>query len=414
MRLNTLTSRLHAAGRLILLIALLCTGAQASAADKDQYLLSQSTYKALSEIQKLMEDDKYTAAEKGLTELLAGLEKKPYDQAVSLQTLAYLHSNNGDYKKAANAFGAALKLNALPEDVTHTLRYNYSQLLIYTEAYAEGIKQLEQWIRDEKKPSNDAMYLAANAYYQLDKFRESANYLEKLLRNQSQPQQSWLQMLLACYYELKEYKSSVGVLQTLLKMQPDNKSYWQQLVGIYQRLDYEKSALASMELMYSKGLLDGTEKLRLGKMYLYNNMPYKAAGLLNTEMDNGALEKSVENLSLLADSWILAQEPQQAIAVLEQATPLAEDGQLHFRLGRLFVDSEQWEKAHAELGIALKKGKLRETGTAQLLLGISAWRSGKAEQSIQALRQALKHDSSKDQAEWWLDYIKRSRAGTAS
>ncbi len=414
MRSITLTSQLHAAGRLLLLVVLLCAGTQIIAAEKDQYLLSQSTYQALSEIQKLMEEDKYSAAEKDLDTLLAGLNKKPYDRAVALQTLAYLHSNNGDYKKAANAFGEALKLDALPADVTHTLRYNYSQLLIYTEAYAEGIKQLEEWLRDETKPSDDAIYLAANAYYQLDKFMQSANYLEKLLRNNSHPQESWLQMLLACYYELKEYKSSVAVLQTLLKMQPDNKSYWQQLVGIYQRLDYEKSALASMELMYSKGLLDAVEKLRLAKMYLYHSMPYKAALLLNTEMDNGVFDKSVENLTLLADSWILAQEPQRAIAVLEQATPLAEDGRLHFRLGRLFVDTEQWEKAHAELSTALKKGKLREPGTAQLLLGISAWRSGKAEQSIQALRQALEHDASKDQAEWWLDYIKRSRAGSAS
>lgn len=398
----------------LIVLLILLAGNPTIAAEKDQYLLSQSTHQSLSEIQALMEEDKYPAAEKKLTELLGKLENKPYDRAVTLQTLAYLHSNNGDYKQAARTFGEALELNALPQDVTHTLRYNYSQLLIYTESYKEGLAQLQRWLRDERKPPAEALYLAANASYQLEDYKQSADYLETLIKNNRQVQANWLQMLLACYYELKQYKSAAGVLQTLVTLQPDNKSYWQQLVGIYQRIDYEKSALATMELMQSKGMLDAEEKLRLGKMLLYQSMPYRAAELLTAEMDNGSLAETLENLNLLADSWILAQETDRAIKVLEHATAMATDGQVHFRLGRLLIDKEEWQAANEQLGLALKKGKLQDPGSAELLLGISAWRAGKTEQSIQALRQALKHDSSKGQAEWWLDYIKKTRAGTAS
>ena len=94
------------------------------AAENDQYLLTEKTYKSLNQAQELMGEEKYTQAKMQLTELLKNTAENPYENTVVLQTLGFLYSATEQYKSAAQSFQKALDSKALPEDVAHTLRYN--------------------------------------------------------------------------------------------------------------------------------------------------------------------------------------------------------------------------------------------------------------------------------------------------
>ena len=69
-----------------MLIILLMTSATV-ADDKDQYLLTEKTYKALNTAQLLMEADKLSAAEIQLKSLLNKTESDSYESAIVQQTL---------------------------------------------------------------------------------------------------------------------------------------------------------------------------------------------------------------------------------------------------------------------------------------------------------------------------------------
>jgi predicted Zn-dependent protease len=132
-----------------LLILSLCLATPLMA--EDNYLLTEKTYKSLSKAQELMQAEKYQEAGQRLNELLGQTDSGSYDRAVVQQTIGYLHAEQGQYDKAAAAFQQALDAQALPEQVSHDLRFNLAQILIADEQYNKGIGLMEQWFSKEAK-----------------------------------------------------------------------------------------------------------------------------------------------------------------------------------------------------------------------------------------------------------------------
>ncbi|BDZ74421.1 hypothetical protein GCM10025856_21400 [Methylophaga marina] len=143
---------------ILIVLFVLGIGTVSAAETKDeQFLLSEDTYKALNQAQELMEKESYPQAQQQLNNLLDKVEKGSYEQAVVLQTLGFLYSSLEQYKKATDTFQRALDLDALPKDVTHTLRYNLAQLLIADGQYKKGIPLMEEWLSAEKNLTTQSM-----------------------------------------------------------------------------------------------------------------------------------------------------------------------------------------------------------------------------------------------------------------
>ncbi len=374
----------------------------------DRYLLREQTYKALATIQELLGKDQHQQALERVRKLIRALDGKAYEQAVAYQTLGYIQSERGQHKLAAQAFLKALGLQALPEDVSHQLRYNAAQLLIYTSDYKKGLEQLRVWLAREPQPGIDALQLAATASYYLKKYQQAADYIGKAIKQSKKPRESWYQLQLACYYPLKHYKSATRVLEKLVKLRPGNKDYWLQLTAMYQQRKLDRRSLATMELMHTRGLLNGGELVRLARLYLYLDMPYKAGKLLSEEIDQGHLKPDLELWTLLSDAWILAQEKQRAAQTLARAAPLAPDGNLYARLGQTLADLEQWKPAHDALGQALKKDKLDKPALTRLLFGITSYHIGARDESWRAFQAVKNNKSLRSQADWWIRYLEQT------
>jgi len=387
---------------LMLLISLAARGAD------DRYLMREQTYKTLAAIQELIGKEEHQQALERTLKLIPELSGKDYEQAVAYQILGYIHSERGQHKLAAAAFLKALQMQALPEDVDHNLRYNAAQLLIYSGDYQQGLEQLRQWMTGEPKPGIDSLRLAATASYYLKHYKDAANYIDMAITQSQQPQENWYQLQLACYYELKHYAAATQVLEKLVKMRPSTKDYWLQLAAMYQQRKLDRRTLAIMELMQSRKMLKDEELVRLARLYLYLDMPYKAGSLLTDAIDRGDLKPDLKLWTLLADAWILAQEKGLASKALTKAAPLAPDGNLYARLGQTLVDLEQWQPAHTALREALDKDKLDKPVLTLLLFGISSYHIGARDQSWRAF-QAVKNDKAlRSQAEWWLRYLEQT------
>ncbi|MBL1142381.1 MAG: tetratricopeptide repeat protein [Proteobacteria bacterium] len=391
---------------LVTLYILFCI--QPALAKEDAYLLDAKTHSALSEVHKDMESGKHTEALTKLKKIISSEKIKDYDAAIVYQTMGFAENGLNNFENAAEYFIKALSFNALPEKVTHELQYSTAQLLIHTEKPKKGLLYLSKWFANEAKPKTDAHILAATAYYYSENYKQLIVHVEKALLLNKKPPLNWHELLLAGYYELKDYKNAASTLENIIASYPEKTDYWLQLAAIYQQLNKEKKALALYELAYTKELLKKDEVIQLIKNYRYLEMPYKAATLLEKEMAIGDIEPDREMLTLLVDSWILAQENEKAKSVFKEIIKKFNDDTARLRLGQLYLESEEWEKAIAILNVELNTKDKTLTSKVNLLLGIAQYHSDNLTDATRAFTNSLSDASTEEQAKWWLEHLKKT------
>lgn len=389
----------------LLLVSMLMTFGSALLAKGKQYLLTEKTYKAVNAAQELMNADQYSKAQSQLLTILSKTKAGSYDRAVVQQTLGYVYSAKSDYKQAREQFQQALDSQALPEQVSHNLRYNLGQLLLAEDNFKGGIDVLEAWFRAEPNPPNDAHVLIASAYYQIDQFHQSVKHMKLAVRNSKKPPENWYQLLLAGHIELKQYAEGTKVLEKLIVRFPNNDNYWAQLSGLYAQQNKQTSSLAVEVLAAHLDLGNSRVIERLSDMYRYLQIPYKSAMLLEKGMKQGKVARNTKNLNRLVDSWLAARERKKAVIVLKQLAQSDNSGEASLKLGRVLFDLEQWAEASKAFKSSLKNLKGSKRGTAALMAGLSEFYLDNFEQAQTWLTQAAAYKNQGRQALYWLDYI---------
>lgn len=378
---------------------------QAALAQEKQYLLQEKTYNTVIAAQELMNVDQYSKAESQLSKILANTKAGSYDRAVVQQTLGYVYSAKSQYKKAREQFQQALESDALPEPVSHGLRYNLGQLLLAEDKFKAGIAVLEQWFKAEPNPPNSAHVLIASAYYQINHFSQTVRHMKQAVRNEKIPPENWYQLLLAGHMELKQYSAGIKILEKLIVRFPDKDNYWAQLSGMYARQNKQVSALAVEVLASHLELGEKRVVERLSDMYRYLGIPHKSALILQKGMKKGTISRSTRNLNRLADSWLAARERERAVKILAKLAESDKNGEASLKLGRVLFELEDWQQASAAFIRSLKNLKGKKRGTAALMAGLAEFHLGDYTQAEKWLAQAANYKNLGRQAEYWLDYI---------
>jgi tetratricopeptide (TPR) repeat protein len=392
-------------GNGLLLGGVLSTNATAA----DQYLLTPSTYKALSAIHEFLDKQQYALALKQLKTLQERVKgtsrSKAYEQAVVLQTLGYAYSSMEDYSKAIQAFEASLGLDALPAQVAHDVRYSLAQLYMATEQYAVAAKSLEAWFKETKASPAEAHVLAASAYYYLKRYTQAIPHIMAAIDLAEKPQESWHQLHLAARLEMKQYHHAAQVLEILISQFPEKEQYWKQLAAVYLEMSKEHQALAVQALTAHMKQLGGKGLIRLSDFYRYLNIPYKAALVLQQGLRANTIEGSAKNWEHLANAWLAAREWEKAANAFSEAGRLRQDGKMDLRRGQLFIELQQWEQAGEAFEQALRKGGLDDPGQARLLLGQVRYEQGRFADAVQVLELAKKSPNYSKQAIQWLKHL---------
>lgn len=387
-------------------LLLLCANAIWAAKDSE-YLLTEKTYKALSEAQELMAVDKNTTAEVKLKALLTKVTAGSYEMAVVQQTLGYLYSSQERYKKATVLFSRALDSKALPDKVSHDLRYNLGQLFLADGEYKQGIALLEKWFNTEKSPNNNTHVLMATAYYQVKNYKRTVEHIGIAISNDTLAKESWYQVLLSAHLQQKQYKSAIKVLVQLITRYPYKEGYWSQLSGLYLQQDKEFRALSVKMLEKRLEVGDPKTLMNLINMYHYLHIPYKSAQILKTGMDDGIIINNLKNLNDLADSWVAAKEFKQAAEVLKKLTTIDSSGQSDLKYGRVLFDLAHWKSAAEALSNSVAKLKGEKAGQAFILLGMTQFQLGNLAQAKTIFNKAVKFKKQRNQAGRWLQHIER-------
>ncbi len=393
------------------MLALVCGTAHAErdAGKKKRvsFTVSEYAYKKLERAHELLAADDYAGAKKEVDQLAGRRGLNSHERALVEQTYGYVASAQEDYATAAAAFERCLALDALPEGAQLNTRYNLAQLYLALERYDKAIVTLKAWFGEAENPAPQAYYLLAAAYMQAEQPQQALEPARRAVEASSAPKEPWLQLLLALRLQRKEYGEARKLLEELVT-RFGGKAYWLQLSSVYAELGREEDALAAMQVAYELGLLDRDSELRnLARMYLYHEIPYRAAMVMEKALAEGVAASDPEAWELLADAWLSAREFDEAIEPLGKAAQASDDGKLYVRLGQLQMERQQWHAAATAFAQALAKGGLPDRGKVALLLGIAHYSGDRLTQARRAFEKAREIDGQREEAERWLAYLER-------
>jgi TolA-binding protein len=340
----------------------------------------------------------------------------PFEAARTYQLRAFASYANGDPAAAVDNFKNAIAQGALliPEETN--LRFNVAQLEAAQQNWSSVVEGIKTWFEYSIEEKPIAHYLLAVAYYQTEKPDESLKEAEIAVDLSEEPKEGWLTLLAALYVSKERFDEAIPVFQELVLRYP-KKQYWVQLSLLWGARENYKHALAVQQLAYEQGFLDeGKEVVRLARSYLYHELPYPAALVLQKGIDEGVVEADVDNLELLANSWIGAREYEKSLDPLSRAAEISEDGNLLVRLGQVYMQREVWSTASELLERGIDRGGLDDPGNAQLLLGICFYNDARVDRAKSSFARAARHEKVRQAAQGWILHIDREAkaAGTES
>lgn len=367
-------------------------------------------FEKLETAHKLLEQEKYGE----VLEVLADMERRrglsELEQALMWQTYGYAYSSQEKYKEATEAFEKSLAAGGLEPAVAQNITYNMAQLYVMLENYDRAVELFGQWFAEAEKPNASAHYMYAIALMQKGDVDAAIPHAEQAVSKSSSPKESYLGLLLALYFETKNYEKAVPVVEKLVQNFP-KEVYWKQLSALYAEQGNNKKALGALELAYYQGYLDEeNEILNLAQLYLYNEVPYRAAQIVQEGLESGRVKGDAVSWQILADSFLQAREREKALEPLGKAAELAEDGNLYVRLAQLYLGEEQWSAARGALQKALQKGGVRNVGQVHLLLGIAYASDKQWEAAERSFKTAEGYSESERMAAAWIANLEREKA----
>jgi tetratricopeptide (TPR) repeat protein len=398
---------------LLLALMVVPTFAQDKADDKKKApapSIDAATGKILTEAIEALNAEQYGVASAALAKLkLDGLS--PYERSRVEQILATIDHSQDKYASARDHLNKAIAAGGLNEEEVSQTKYQIAQLWLAEEKWKEGAAALEDWFKTAAKPNSAAYYLLAVAYYQQELFDKALTPAQKAVDLAEKPQESWIQLVLALHLQKENWQQAVPLLNRLINIAPDKKTYWQQLSSVYGQLGEYPKALAVMQLAYSAGLLDSDSDIRrLADLLLFNDVPYRCGELLDQAMSKNAVKVDSKLYEKQANCWIAAREFKKAVAPLSQAAEMARNGDLYVRLGEVQVQRSDWSGAADALNKGLRKGGLKDTGNAQLMLGIALYNQKKLDQAAEWFNKAKSSEKSRKTAEGYLQLM-QAQAG---
>jgi tetratricopeptide (TPR) repeat protein len=299
----------------------------------------------------------------------------------------------------------------LSVEVENKVRFNKAQIYGSLQQWDKVIAALDEWFRYVRTPAPVSYYLLGIAYYQLDKLDLAISNTEKAIELANPPAEGWLQFLAALHIQKENHRAAAPILEQLVLRFP-KKSYWLQLSLVYGSINTTKHSLAVQELAYHQGLLTEDQDLRrLARSYVYHDLPYPAAKVLEKGIEQGVIQKDVGVYELIANSWIAAREYDRALPPLRQAAELSKDGKLFVRLGQVYLQREEWIEAAEALGQGLQKGGLENPGSANLMQGIAWYNANRIPDAHASFVRAQGHASTRAEADRWITYLAGAQGG---
>ncbi|MEP6390674.1 MAG: tetratricopeptide repeat protein [Halioglobus sp.] len=398
-------TRLHT---ILFLAALLCSDSGMTAKESVPGI-SKQIYDAITEIQTQIEAEQWQQVRNDLVILLER-EMNGYERAHVLNMLGYAYFQDNDYDKALDSYLEALQQENLPASQMRSLLTTASQVALASGRYQEAEKfALRLLAAEDEAPQPQSQVILAQAYIGLEDYAKAAPPLRKALQMQrdsgAKPRENWMLLLSSVYYSLEDFAGMRELLYEMVALYPKER-YLINLAALHGQLGDTDKQMALIEALLDDQKLEKSYHLMsLVNLFLAKGLPYKAANLLQTEMQNGRIETTRAHLEMQSQAWYMAGEEEKAIPPLAAAAAMSDDGELYLRVARLYMDNYQWQPAELAARKAIEKGSLRSEGNAWLVVGMALARGDKLAGARSAFIEAANHEQTEKWARQWLNFV---------
>lgn len=339
-----------------------------------------------------------------------------YEQAVMWNFYGFMHYGNEDLASAIDSFKKVVEQkDSIPESLQVSTTYSLAQLSMQQEDYEQALDYLDQWKEINTKEITANQYIVfAQVHYQNKDYKATLENVELAISlaeiNGKVAKEQWFILQRAAYYELKQPKKVAEVIEKLVKLY-EKPAYWIQLAGMYGEIGEEAKQLGTMETAYQAGYVTKeNEIMMLAQIYMFNQLPYKAADLLNESIENGKLTPNVKRFELMSQAYVLAKEDEKAIPVLKKAAEIAETGKFDAQLAQAYLNLEKWNLAISAANKALERGELENVGNMHLVLGMSNFNLGNFDTSIASFKDAGEFAKTAKTAKQWVPYVTKEQS----
>lgn len=390
-------------------LAIATLPAEASASDKPT--ISQSAHQKLSAAQDLLHGERWSEAGVLLEGFVHEFEREPYALALAWQMRGFLFSATERHEKALEAFDKALGLDSLDEASRLLTLVNTAQILAVLHRHDEAARRMKTWLEQAAVITPEQRVRAGWVFYEAQHYKTAADHLKTALQETVQaggkPAPEWYDMLLAALHHDGQYAEMVRRLPGIIEQQPTDKRYWQQLAAAHLQLKQECQAAAVLTAGYHKGVFDQPQDiLQVARMLRQAKAPHLGARVLDQALNDGRIPATSQNLELLADTWLQAWEIRNAAKALIRKVESDENCSARLRIGRLFMQIEDWSAAAKHLDHAAQDRCATEKPDALLLLGMAAFHQGRLDEARKAFVLAKDQPKVRRQAEIWLESIR--------
>jgi lipopolysaccharide biosynthesis regulator YciM len=354
--------------------------------------------------QECLDAENFSCVINTLSPLLSG-EINSFERFVILRMRGVAYYSQDRTEQAINDFLGAVNTGIATTDEEVQLRLNVGQLYIITERYSEGIRQMEMAVQAGAELTPNLALMLAQAYAQAERYSEGLRYAEMQYNTASPRERRNYDMLLFYYQQLNRVSDQLRLISDMVERWPADRNIWTSLVALMAQTNNESGAFEANKLMYLNGMLNEERELvRLAQYYSYFEYPYRGAVILEREMNSGRVERSRQNLEILANMWRQAREYERAIPVLE-AVARQGNGEDYLRLAEALYQENRLAEAENAFETAISRGGLNRPGDAIALLGTVRYEQDNRQGALQAFRQCGQYSYSRRTCNGWVEFI---------
>ena len=376
---------------------------------KQAQAVSKEVYDQIQKAQELVDAKDYQGALKSLNRLYDPDKLTEYEQANVLNYIGFVYFNMDDTPNAIKTYERMVALPSLEPQMAKQTTYTLAQLYSMEEQYQKALDTLNKWFTLETNPAPEAYILKAQNLYQLQRYKEMVEPIEKAMaearRRETEVKEDWYVLLNFAYFQDENYAKVRDIQEVLLTNWP-KKRYWFSLAGAYTELGEDQNLIAAYDAAHTDGLLEQeSELVTMAQLYMQREVPYKAATLLESEMEAGRVAKDAKNYRILSQAWTLAQEDAKAIPALKEAARLSDDGELDVRLGNAYLNTAEYSDCAAAVPSRLAKGGLKSPNNAQISLGMCLYNLKQYGDAKSAFQAAGRTERSRKISQQWIQVI---------
>jgi tetratricopeptide (TPR) repeat protein len=376
---------------------------------KQAQAVSKEVYDRIQKAQEAIEADD----PQGALRILNGLKTKKglteYELQNVLNYIGFVYYNLEQIPQAIATYEEMLRIPSIEEQIRKQTLYTLAQLATMEEDYNKALRLLDQWFALETNPAPDPYILYAQNLYQVSRYPDMIKpiqtAMEVAVKREKPIKEDWYVLLNFAYFQQEDYEK-VRDIQKILLVNWPKKRYWFSLAGAYTELGEEQNLVGAYDAAMTQGMLEKeSELVTMAQLYMQHEVPYKAAVLLNKEMESGRVSKNAKNYRLLSQAWSLAAEDEEAIPALQHAARLSPEGELNLRLGNAHLNLSQYGECVAAIKEGIRKGGIKSPDNAQISLGMCLYNQKKYREAIAAFREAGKTSRSRRISRQWINVI---------